>query len=379
MINQTIRHVCVGLCWAFAIAAAGPVFADADGQPATSADQPTNGGSDSKPKSCTTDICNVLSHITVAGGGLDTISGQALYIDPNKKLANDYLNTSSASSTGATVSYSNDGILHKDTVDINGAAGYLFYAGEFGKSWAIWADPYARVDIESTSSTIKTNQGATPTPTYSEENYEFGGVVQSVFAPGGISKSSYGAVFVSFGAQPFYEKDLLRKSELYGLSFRVTPYWDSIFPNVFNGRLGLNKFTQATDKAEGWQWAVIAKVVFDGAHYTVPGTVLAGYYPNLDYARVGGVLGGGVRFIPGSDTLGGLLGTKPLTLNYYFSDFAPLSGYHGNFANATGSISVPISSALSIALTYVNGRTEAIAAPENKISVSLKFGGGDGG
>ena len=391
MINQTIRHLCVASCWAFALAAANPVLADpaaqTDGQGGSAPNASESQGAADKVPSCKLEVCNILANIKVAGDGLDTTAGTPLYLDPNNKTKSDALNTSSASESATTVSFADDGILHKDTFDLKGAVGYITRVSPDNSTWEAWIDPYARVDIESTSSTVKSSTGTAPVPTYSQENYEFGGVVQYVYSfskfGGSLSNPTFGSAFISFAAQPYYEKDLLRKSELYGLNTRVTPYWDNLAAPL-GVKIGLNKFTSAGDKAPDiaaakpaawqWQWALIAKGMIDGAHFTVPGTTLAGYYPNLDYTRIGGTLGGAVRVTPGSP-FDAVLGSKPITFAYYVSDFAPLSGYNGNFAHATGTITFPVTTALAIKLSYVNGRTEGIAAPENKISISLSIGG----
>jgi hypothetical protein len=70
-----------------------------------------------------------------------------------------------------------------------------------------------------------------------------------------------------------------------------------------------------------------------------------------------------------------VFGKGPYYFHFYYTDFSALDGVRHGFGEVSSQFSYPILPGLSLAATYLNGRSENIAAREESWSLAVKFGG----
>jgi hypothetical protein len=267
---------------------------------------------------------------------------------------------------GANIAYTYDQVQHKDSETFKGAIGYDFKDSDILRKFDFKKVPilknilphsvdktdgnptipldaavFVKADFESQTSNIRTSGTPAPLPTYSSENLQVG------FAWSLISnnkKANEQSVTLEAFAQPYYLKDYLRKSELYGSDLRFVPIGEIL--NQYN----------SLDSILGGGFLVDGR--FDYGHFSQPGMSLgqpvpqAGkaaattgpvplYLPNEDYARLGGRIGGFFQLQANDNAkdivnwiLKAVLDDRPLTGSIYYLDFYPLSGVRHGFGEA---------------------------------------------
>ncbi len=297
----------------------------------------------------------------------------------------------SASLIGATGSLQYDGIQKKQTETFRGAIGYTpkLFEGKYGKLTL-----YGKIDNENQDVIVKVNNQQKPQISYTENLLEFGAVYRTPLSTinpdprNDHANEVYDFIYI----QPFYTADFARHSELEGLNLRFVPLHG--FLNEYNDGpyFGLADNYNGPDKGVGnVYYGLLLDGRLDAAHFGEAGTPLGApvtpaqsknvvgnpyFLPNEDYVRVGGRIGVfGQYYAPKNWT--GILGDKPYFATIYYKDFWALAGIRHGFGEAVGQISYPITSSVSVAASFINGRSENVAAREQSWTIGVKLGGGN--